>query len=241
MKTTKFFAAVGLTLALAPNFARAAAPPNANRFTSAGIRTLQMSSEIVTENRDALNKISGDIALAYRIHQGAMFYEQPGKLRIEASIPHLISGAYVINGNRKLTVAPFIHKVQDVTGAPGKKQTLLDFGFLPPEQLAEYNATFLHKDHGLLVYQVMPKIKTEPLKDVIWLDPRTKITVKRLNYDRDGHLTKWFLYKNPVQISPGIYVPTRVEMYNPQNQLAGATVYKNIRVNQAVNESLFRI
>jgi hypothetical protein len=30
-------------------------------------------------------------------------------------------------------------------------------------------------------------------------------------------------------------------MYNPENQLAGATVYKNIRVNQPLSESLFRI
>lgn len=233
---TYFAAAFALTI---PMTATAAPPIRA--LTSANLHTLSATSEIVTENQDVLQTIDGDIALAYRLHRGALTYEQPGKLRIEASIPHLATGYYIINGNQKLTVAPFVHKVQDTTGAPGKRQSLLDFGLVPPELLTDYNATFLRRESGLLCFQIQPKQRGETQKDLVWIDPRTHITTQRYNYDRGGKLVKIFRYLNPVQVAPGIYVPTRVELYNTQNKLAGATVYENIRVNQPVSASLFRI
>ncbi|MGI4789708.1 MAG: outer membrane lipoprotein-sorting protein [Janthinobacterium lividum] len=231
---------ISAALSLTP-IAAVQAAPNINSLTSVNIKTLQADSEIVTENQDQLSTINGDIALAYRLHRGSVVYEQPGKLRIEASIPHLFTGYYIINGNQKLTVAPFVHKVQDTTGAPGKRQTLMDFGMIPPELLIDYNATFLRHESGLLCFQIQPKQVGETQKDIVWIDPKTHITVQRYNYGRDGKLTKILRYLVPLQILPGIYAPTRVELYNPQNKLAGATIYQNIRVNQPVSDSLFKI
>ncbi len=230
---------ISIVLALAPMTAQAA--PAIQSLTSASLKTLSATSEIVTENQDVLKTMDGDIALAYRLHRGALTYAQPGKLRIEASIPHLAAGYYVINGSQKLTVAPFVHKVQDTTGAPGKRQSLLDFGLVPPELLADYNATFLRREAGLLCFQLQPKQRGETQKDLVWIDPKTHITTQRYNYDRDGKLVKIFRYLSPLQAAPGIYVPTRVELYTPQNKLAGATVYQNIRVNAPVSDSLFKI
>ena len=234
----KYMAAAVLMLTAA---LPAQAAPDIRALTSNNVKTLQASSEIVAENQDELKKISGDISLAYRLHRGSMVYEQPGKLRVDATIPHLATGYYVINGNMKRTVAPFVDKKQDTTGAPGKRQTLLDFGLVPPELLTDYNATFLRRESGLLCFQIQPKQAGETEKDLVWIDPKTHITAQRYNYDRDGKLVKWFLYKNPVLVAPGIYVPTRVELYNTSNKLAGATVYQNVRVNQPVSESLFKI
>jgi len=236
-RLSHIFAAGVLVFALA---SAVQAAPDIHALTSTPVKTLQLSSEIVTENQDELKKIDGDIALAYRLHRGSMAYGQPGKLRIDASIPHLATGYYIINGNQKLTVAPFVHNVQDTTGAPGKRQTLLDFGLVPPELLIYYNATFLRRESGLLVFQIQPKQTGETQKDLVWIDPKTHITAQRYNYNRDGKLVKWFLYKNP-RLVGGIYVPTRVELYNTENKLAGATVYQNIRVNSPLSEALFKI
>ena len=216
------------------------AAPDIQTFVSTSVKTLQFSSEITTENQDELKRIDGDIALAYRLHRGTMAYKQPGKLRIDASIPHLVTGYYIINGNQKLTVAPFVHKVQDTTGAPGKRQTLLDFGLVPPELLTDYTATFLRRESGLLVFLIQPKQAGETQKDLVWIDPKTHLTTQRYNYGRDGELKEWFLYKNP-KLLGGVYVPTRVELYNTQNKLAGATEYQDIRVNTPISESLFKI
>ncbi len=216
-----------------------AAAPDIRQFTSDKIKTLAMSSYITQENQAELKKIQGDIALAFRLHRGSMEYLQPGKLRIESTIPMLGSGYYVINGNRKETIGPFYHRVQDITGAPGKKQTLLDFGLVPPELLDEYNATFLRRDGPDYVYQLVPKQAGETFKDVVWIDPATRVTVKRLNYDRDGKLVKWFLYKSAAQAAPGIYIPMQVELYNPENKLAGVTTYQNVKVNAPVDAARF--
>ena len=230
-----------MAIAIAPLLSGVvSAAPSIQNFVSTSVKTLQLSSEIVTENQDELRTIDGDIALAYRLHRGSMAYEQPGKLRIDASIPHLATGYYIINGNQKLTVAPFVHKVQDTTGAPGKRQTLLDFGLVSPELLTDYTATFLRRENGFVLFQIQPKQAGETQKDLVWIDPKTHITTQRYNYNRDGKLVKWFLYKNPKLVG-GVYVPTRVELYNPQNKLAGATVYENIRINLPLSENLFKI
>jgi outer membrane lipoprotein-sorting protein len=218
--------------------AAGAAPPLQD-FSSSAVKTMSANSQITTENQAELKKIPGDIALAYRLHRGSMQYEQPGMLRVETSIPLLGSGYYVVNGNRTLTVAPFVHKVRDVTGQPGKKQTLLDFGLVPPELFDDYNATFERKDGQYYVYSVTPKLKSETYRYEIWVDPKTKITARRLDYDRHGVLTKSESYVNPVQIASGIYVPSAVQLYNSSNKLAGVTVYQNVKVNQPISPSVF--
>lgn len=230
-----------LAAALLATVARAqAAPPDIRQFTSANIKTLTMDTRIVEENRAELQKIGGDFANAYRIHNVALSYAQPGKLHLETTVLKARI-AYTINGNKRFTSIPSmrIHNVQDIGNAPGKKQTLLDSGVVPPEQLDEYNATFLRKEGGQMVYQLQPKLASERRKDVVWIDPKTRITVKRMNYNQDGKLIKWFLYKNPVVVRPGIYMPSRVEVYNPQNKLAGATLYSNIKANLPLDMSLF--
>ena len=54
-------------------------------------------------------------------------------------------------------------------------------------------------------------------------------------------MEKWLLYKNPQEVMPGVYIPTRVEVYNAENKLAGVTAYSNIRVNQPINPSVFKV
>lgn len=221
--------------------AQAAAPtPNIDQYTSAKIRTLTMDTEVVTDNQDDLKKIGGDFAEAYRFHHVMLSYVQPDKLQFDSVVlgTHI---TYTINGNRKFTSIPsyHVHKVEDTTGSPGKKQSLLDVGLVPPELFDLYNATFLRMDGKLLVYQIMPKQKSETYKDIVWIDPVTHITTKRIHYNRDGKLIAWYQYLNPAEPRPHMYVPTRVEVYNPDNQLAAVTAYSNIKINLPVDNSIF--
>ena len=88
---------------------------------------------------------------------------------------------------------------------------------------------------------MLAKDPKEPFKDLVWIDPKTHITAQRYHYDRNNKLVAWYLYKNPVQAAPGVYFPTRVEVYSPKMKLAGVTVYKNIRVNPPVSPATFNI
>ncbi len=217
-----------------------AAPPDIHKFLSNNIKTLQLDSHVVSEDRDELQKIGSDFANAYRLHNVSITYAQPGKLHIDTTIlgAHL---SYTINGNTRYTSAPtfHIHQVEDVSRSPGKKNSLLDSGLVPPELLDDWDATYLRKEGGEYVFQLIPKQKSETFKNIIWIDPKTHITTKRLNYDRHGKLSKWFLYKKPQQVRPGVFIPTEIDVYNAENKLAAVTAYTDIHVNLPVDMSVF--
>jgi len=238
---SKFVAvAAGLVYGLVTAVHAAAPMPDIAQFTSDNVRTLTMDTYVVTENRPELNKISGDFAEAYRFHRVAVSYAQPDRLQFESVVAgtHI---TYTINGNRKYTSIPsfHVHKVEDTTGAPGKKQSLLDVGLIPPELLTYYNGTYLRTEGNLVVFQIMPKQRSETYKDIVWIDPVTHITTKRIHYNRDGKLIAWYTYTNPAEPRPHVYVPTRVTVFNPLNQLAAVTQYSNIKVNLPVSGSIF--
>jgi outer membrane lipoprotein-sorting protein len=214
--------------------------PNISKLTSAKIHTLTMDSEVVKENRPELEKIGGDFAQAYRFHRVSISYKQPGKIQFEATV----AGAhitYTINGNKRFTAVPtfHVHKVEDISGAPGKKQSLLDCGLLAPEVLQDFDGIFERRDGNQLVFRMQPKARGERFHEEIWIDPVTHIVTKRERYNQDGKLMSWYRYLNPVEPRPKMYVPTRVEVYNPENRLAGVTVYRNIKVNLGVEDSVF--
>jgi len=239
----RWFAYGGCVIAAAAALqAVAAAPaiPEFSHLTSARFQTLTMDSEVVTENRAELKKIPGDFAQAYRFHKVSIAYKQPGKLQFDTTV----AGAhitYTINGNKRFTSVPsfHVHKVEDISGAPGKKQSLLDCGLVPPELLDDFDGIYERNDAGQLVYKVKPKIKTERFHEQVWVDPKTHIVTKRERYNQDGKLMSWYKYLNPTEPRPRMYVPTRVEVYNPENKLAGVTIYKNIKINLGVDDKIF--
>jgi hypothetical protein len=44
-----------------------------------------------------------------------------------------------------------------------------------------------------------------------------------------------------VQAAPGIWIPSKVEVYNEDQRFGGRTVNTNIRVNQGLDDQLFSI
>jgi outer membrane lipoprotein-sorting protein len=219
--------------------------PDIQQYTSAKIKTLHLSTQISYENRAQLDNIGGDFANFFQAQRGAksltLIYKQPGQILYYARV----LGAkisYIIDGSTRTTEVPLFHikKSENIAGSPGKQNTLLDCGVVPPEQLDDYTGTYLRTESGLLCFQLMSKIKSEPFKDLVWIDPKTHITVQRYHYDRNGKRVAWYLYKNPKLIAPGIYFPTRVEVYSPENKLAGVTLYQNIQVNIPVAASAFQ-
>jgi outer membrane lipoprotein-sorting protein len=219
---------------------QATAAPDPNTFSTSKIHTLTLNVHVTSENRDELNKIPGDFAQAYRFHNLSFSYEQPGKLHYEAVVlgAHI---AYTINGNKKYTSIPSVHmhQVEDVTGAPLKKQTLLDVGLISPEFLTEYNATYNGMHGKLVIFTLMSKVPGETSKDVVWMDPATHITARRYHYNRDGKLINSFVYSSPIQVSPGMYVPTQVQVYNQYDKLAAVSSYTDIKANLPISESIF--
>ena len=71
------------------------------------------------------------------------------------------------------------------------------------------------------------------------MNPKTSIIEKRLSYNGDNILQKELHFVNPVQVRPGIFVPTRVEIYNKEGKLGAAQGIEDIKVNLGVDDKQF--
>ena len=76
---------------------------------------------------------------------------------------------------------------------------------------------------------------------MIWIDPKTRVTLKREEYTQEGKLNATYYYRDPKEVAPGIWFPSRIEVFNSEGQKAGETAYNNVKVNVGIEDSVFRL
>ena len=189
---------------------------------------------------DALQELGGAFATTYRIPRYDVWYKFPGKARFEGKAG-ILSGTLIYNGNKKKYQVGFIKKTKDVTGKPGEKQGLMDLGVFSKDWLADYNPTFVKKDGPSVVFKLTQKNSESNSYEMVWVDPKTHITVKRLSYGGDGKLRKDLRYEKPQSVAPGVWIPTRVALFAPSGKKAGAQLLESVAVNKGVAESRFAL
>jgi hypothetical protein len=214
------------------------AQPALQDFTATGV---------VQQKDDAeLRKIDKNYAQGYRFRESLIQYKEPMKLRVDSKAG-LFSLRYVINGKRKSTQVPGLHinRVKDITGKPGEEQSMLDSGIITPGFLADNVAS------RFVGYQTLDKRKVPEFEfwytdephsrhHFVWMDPAKRFILRHDVYNRSGGLKMRFVFKQPMKVA-GVWVPTRVEVYNAEFRQAAVTRYTNVRVNTGLSESLFRI
>lgn len=188
---------------------------------------------------DELKKIGGAFATTYRFKRMDISYKSPNKARFEAKILGA-SALIVFNGDTKMFRVPFKKEVQNVAGKPGQKQSLLDLGLFAKDWLAtDWRAVFVRKDGPLLVFKLEQRGSTNQSHEIVWVNPQTSITERRQTFNGDNKRQKELRYKNAKSFGPGVWVPTRVEVYNQFGTLAAAQRLENITVNAGVPDSRF--
>ncbi len=214
-----------------------------NDYVQTRLHDLRATVKQQTANQRELEKINKDFANSYRIKQMTARYKEPSKMRLESKVG-VVSVVYIINGNRKHVSAGPIKSTDDISDAPGKRQSLMDFGILTPGFMKLVNAQFLRYDHeGGVRYPVFELTwanSDDTSKHIVWMDGKTRTVVKRQWYNQVGKLMAIFYYKNPVEAAPGIWIPTRVEVYNAEGKLGGVTTYVDLYVNEGLPDSLFQ-
>lgn len=214
-----------------------------NDYVQNRLHDLRATVKQQTANQRELEKINRDFANSYRIKQMTARYKEPSKMRLESKVG-VVNVVYIINGNRKHVSAGPIKTTDDISNAPGKRQSLMDFGILTPGFMKLVNAKFLRYDHeGGVRYPVFELTwanSDDTSKHIVWMDGKTRTVVKRQWYNQEGKLMAIFYYKNPVEAAPGIWIPTRVEVYNAEGKLGGVTTYVDLHVNEGLPDSLFQ-
>jgi len=214
-----------------------------NDYVQNRLHDLRATVKQQTANQRELEKINRDFANSYRIKQMTARYKEPSKMRLESKVG-VVNVVYIINGNRKHVSAGPIKTTDDISNAPGKRQSLMDFGILTPGFMKLVNAKFLRYDHEsggrYPVFELTWANSDDTSKHIVWMDGKTRTVVKRQWYNQEGKLMAIFYYKNPVEAAPGIWIPTRVEVYNAEGKLGGVTTYVDLHVNEGLPDSLFQ-
>ena len=93
----------------------------------------------------------------------------------------------------------------------------------------------------MVVFRLKQRNTTNNSHDFIWVDPKTALITRRVQYNGDNVLKQEVRYPKGVQIQPGIWVPTRVELYNQYGKRASVQVFEDMQVNKGVNDSVFKL
>lgn len=215
--------------------------PLLDQFASKSLLDLEAQVRVVSAEQAELAKINRDFGMAYRLKSLTMRYKEPNKLRMEGSI-----GTLIINGAARQFRVPAIKlsKTDDLGDLPGKRYTLMDVGLLTHGALSAVQSRYLRED---AVGDVQTRVFEMTYKEdasvryVLWIDPKTHIIAKREWYDAAGKRKATFFYQQPKQVAADLWTPTRIEIRNCEDVVAAVTAYSDVKVNQGLDDSLFKI
>ena len=220
---------------------KTAAPVSADTVSTDKIKDLTALLVVNNDetNFDELKKIGGAFATTYRIKKMNIAYKNPNKVRFEGKAVGL-SALMVYNGDTKYFRVPLHSETQNVHGKAGQKQSLMDLGIFSKDYLkTDWQPNFVKKDGKLLQFKLTQRDSTNKSHEMVWVNPQTSIIEKRQTFNGDNKLQKELRYKNALQVRPGIWVPTRIEIYNQFGKLGAVQDIQEIKVNLGVADDRF--
>jgi outer membrane lipoprotein-sorting protein len=206
---------------------------------------------LVRYDADAGRRISKDFGRIYEWMQKShgdlqLHFKEPDKIRIDGRFG-ASKGVFIVNGPEQVVRLSGLglNVKTNLGDTPGKRKTLLDFGLISSDYLSYTEAQYLNDRpfNGVMcaVFRISYRDKSKDTSHrLVWIDPRTKVTLKREEYSQDGKLRSIWYYHDPQQVAPGIYMPSTIEIDDNEGHLAGETAYRNVKVNQDIADSMFQ-
>ena len=218
-----------------------AAPPTAESLWTDKIKDMSAQLNVQETDRAELKKMGGSFATTYSGKRMDMMYQFPNKARFEGKVSGF-SGKMIYNGDQKSFNIIGIRKTINTKGQPGQKQSLLDLGvFAKDYLLTDWEAKYERTENNLHVFKLVQRDSTNGSHEIVWVNPKTALIEKRVSYNGDNIIQKEIRYKNARQVKPGIWIPTRIEIYNREGKMGVAQSIDDIKVNEGVDSSLFNV
>lgn len=233
---------------MTPGFQRAARASEARSVPATAIASDKIRDlRVVVRNNTIesdfgeLGKIGGAFATSYRVPKYRFAYKFPNRLRVDASLGPV--GATVIYvDNDKAFRTPLGTQRRDTTGEPGQKQSLMDIGIFAADWLRlDHKATWLREEKGLQVYRLDQRLSDNKAHEIVWVNSKTCITEKRRSFGGDGQLVKEIRYLAPKEVARGVWLPTRVEIFNQFGKRGAVQEVEEIVLNQGVPDDVFKL
>jgi len=229
--------------------AQAPATPstNLNDYVANHLDDFTTMMKVLAHDDNAGRKINKDFGMIYQLKGDVTLnYKEENKLRLDGHIG-ASKGTFIVNNTTQyVRLSVGINDKRDLGKSPGKRKTLLDVGLISTGYLAyaEGQALGPRPVDGVIcqVFRISYKDKSlDTSHRIVWIDPKTKVTLKREEYSQKGKLNATFYYKEPKEVAPGVWFPSRIEVYNNEGQKAGETSYSSTKVNQGLSDSLFHL
>lgn len=210
------------------------------------LNDLQANMQVTVQNPKQVQALDGDLAKLATLQQITLEYKEPNRLRLSAVSSQEGPMALIVNEAQRIFMEPdrkILHK-QNVSTNPNRRLSVLNFcGLLTPGLFDTLRARYVRQEQingtNTVVYDLSYwGIEASPYHRV-WIDPATHVILKRAMYDGGGKLKLIAYYEQPHQIAPNIWLPTRVEMRNADQQMFASFTLSAARINQSLSDTRF--
>ncbi len=240
---TRILIAAAVILAIAAGMCVALDVRSEIRNATKSFKDITLTAKVLYGNQKELAKIGKDFPKSYEFKTTTVRYKAPDKMRVEGKLG-MVSVAIIMNGKHKAYRVPALHisKKEDCSKDPHKLQGDLDIGIVTEQLWVDYvvKDTDVEKTPTGNVYRITVVRPGAVRKQVCWVDAKTCKLLKMEKYEADGSLKSRMIFSKHKEVA-GIWVPTRVDVYNKDNKLAGTTEYQNIKVNTGIDDSVFKL
>jgi hypothetical protein len=213
--------------------AAARTPSIADYVVPSTLHRLQATVEHTSANYDVLRKIGPGFAEGYQVTSATYTFTAPDRLEMHASAG-LLSATQIYTNTTRRTDFGWIHKTDDISKDITKRQTIEGLGLLPQNYLEIMQSVYVGTDTvsgvacQVFMLRYITDSPTENRRFETWVSDTQHYIVKQRVWDGGNTEHQTVIYLNPIQAVTGVWVPTRVEVYDSEGELAGVAIQKDI-------------
>lgn len=195
-----------------------------------------------------LEKIGADFKTTYSLRNATFQYKQPDKMRLEGRSQTRGGAVLILNGPKRFYEVPKfkIRAMEDLERQPAKRFSLMEWvGLISSGTLKFMDGKLVREeklgDRQTAVYDMRYQAQPKASYYRVWVDKETRITVRREWFDSANKLRATFLYTEPQEIAPGVWIPLRAEVKNADGVSAAVLTLSDAKANQGLTDEPFTI
>ena len=177
----------------------------------------------------------------FALHDVTLQYKEPHRLRLTAVSPKDGNETLLFEEDQRRFMVGEGRTVshQDLSGSPARRSFLFEFcGVLTSEMFDTIRARFVKQEtmDGVptLVYDLTYWGQDDGPYHRIWIDPARRLILKQERFDADSKLKSIFLYKQPSEIVPGLWLPGTTVIQDSHGKTVATIKVSKGRANQGI-------
>lgn len=233
---------------LVPGLVLAAVPESVQQDLSAirsahtTIQSLQMTVQSREVKEDELRRMKNHAEMALELPRIRVFFTAPDRIRLEGK-RGILPVTLIVNGNSKLIRYGPLHKREDVTGNPDRKQGGLDFGLLTNQVWTDFRVVAEGRrpweSQTALVLRLTARSSPAGSYHLVWVDEDSRRVLQIEDRTGQDELKRRQVFRKPMRTPGGAWIAQRIELFNARERFVGALELSDVVVNEGLQAKLF--